>query len=67
MATTLEAREVFSLVVKDVVNEDDEGKTEIDERTKKQISAAKAITIQDLGDLPLRLCLSVKQNPENVD
>lgn len=56
----LGSKEVLHVVVTDVVGESVEG---LSDELKLSIAQARAIIIQGLGDKPLRLCLSDKDNP----
>ena len=55
----LAAKEVLLMVESDVFADGDA----IDESVMRQVATARAILIQGLGDRPLRLCLTAKDNP----
>lgn len=58
----LQAKEALSVVLNDALG-DVEG---LDDDTSKAIATARAILIQGLGDRPLRLCLSERNNPHRM-
>lgn len=58
----LESKEVLYVLQSDVLDTE----TELTNEQKKHIATARAMLIQGIGDRPLRLCLSAKDNPQRM-
>ena len=55
----LEDKKALSMIHADPLESPDS----VDDDARQKIATARAVIIQGLGDRPLRLCLSVKENP----